>query len=210
MENPVAALILNLLIVILEIIGAFYSFRKDRGKAFSWFTIDSNLLLLFSSLLASVYGVLYFAGCGDIPSFVGLVQYLSLATILLTFVVVLFFLAPKEAGKKGPRGFFSLFLDKGMLYHHLLCPVLGIIDFLLFERGEKIPFSFAFYSLIPTLLYGIVLSVLNQKGIVDGPYPFLRTRKIGLGKTVLSFVLLLAFSFLLSLSLYYLKNLTLQ
>ena len=62
-----------------------------------------------------------------------------------------------------------------MLYHHTICPLLAVASFLFIEK-EEVTREDVRWSLVPTLLYGTVMIILNIVGVVVGPYPFLMVR----------------------------------
>ena len=60
--------------------------------------------------------------------------------------------------------------------------------------------------MIPTLIYAIVLIILNIKGIVDGPYAFLRFNFQPLYQSVLWFILIVGITYPIGLVLNKLKK----
>ena len=52
--------------------------------------------------------------------------------------------------------------------------------------------TFIFVSAFLTLIYGIVMVILNKNDIVEGPYPFFMINKIGTKKTIIWLIVLFA------------------
>ena len=60
-----------------------------------------------------------------------------------------------------------------MLYQHTLCPVLAAVSLFAWESAERLPRHEIRNALIPTLVYALVILLLNLCRVVEGPYPFL-------------------------------------
>lgn len=63
------------------------------------------------------------------------------------------------------------FLNGTNLFQHTLCPILGIVSLLFMDPVEKRDSRLA---LIPTGLYALVMTPLNNFRVISGPYVFLR------------------------------------
>lgn len=137
-------------------VAARFSKPEDGGsrllhgvRSFRFFTVDSNLLAALACLCVlpfSLRGV--FGGGYDLPAFARAVKYIGVCAVTLTFLTVVCFLAPTQ----GWRPMFS----GSNLWLHLLCPLLCILSFLLFESQGEIPFPVTFAALLPTVVYGTV------------------------------------------------------
>ena len=57
----------------------------------------------------------------------------------------------------------------------------------------------AFTATIPTLIYAIVLIILNILGVVDGPYPFLRVMNQPVYMSFVWFIVIVGGAFFLAL-----------
>ena len=89
----------------------------------------------------------------DCPNWLVVLKHTSTVAVSVTFVTVVFLLAPSYAilGK----GYFTLFLGTHV-YMHLLNPLLAIISFVFFENWRKISFKESLLGLIPVGLYAIL------------------------------------------------------
>ena len=116
-------------------------------------------------------------------SLITLLRFISTASLMVTFVVVLLVLGPEN-------GYAHEFLGGMRLYSHLICPFLSLF---LFVTGEEpVPKKWIPYALYATLLYAIPLIILNATGQVSGPYSFLKIREQSLGKTMFWIVTILS------------------
>lgn len=160
------AVICNIGIIILELIGAS---RRPGGigwKMFAFYTMLSNAAALFASVLFLATGGSRASVC---------LRYTASCMLLMTAFVSLCILVPMGAGFK------RMMLSDNGLYHHTLCPLVSTVSYVLFEPHVKI-------WLLPalvTLVYGIVMEILNAAGKADGPYPFFRVRHQSRKATVL-------------------------
>ncbi len=163
------ARILNLAIVILELI-AFVRVRKNRSlkESLIFYTQISNILTLFSSVLLVILGQRYF---------VEVFRFLSVCMLVMTFFVTACILVPLSG-----RGRELLFSGSG-LFHHLIIPVLSAISFLFAE--DRVSLVWIWLPVTVTLIYGLIMLYLNASGVIDGPYPFFRIKKLGVRLTVL-------------------------
>ncbi|MDD3338129.1 MAG: hypothetical protein PHS82_04655 [Lachnospiraceae bacterium] len=169
-KKQMIALILNLIVIVMEIIGAVMSARKHGAAMFQFYTEDSNIFALLACSIFAVVSILNLAhGKTEIPKWVHILKYIAACCLTVTFVVVICVLAPTL----GPGGYTEMLLQGSMLYHHFLCPVLVVISFLFFERGPQLDKKCRFYAVIPTIIYAAASILLNILKVMDGPYPFL-------------------------------------
>ena len=167
MKKNNVSLYLNLLIIIFEIAAFTLNVIYGMGINAEFYTEDSNLLLLISSLLFVIF-TLYNK---KIPKWLSILKYIATIGVTLTFVVVLFILAPM-AGYN-----FKLFMFGGtLIFHHTLCPLLGAITFMLFDDLGEFNTKDIVLGLSFTIIYSIVLVILNIIEVIEGPYPFLMVR----------------------------------
>jgi hypothetical protein len=86
--------------------------------------------------------------------------------LTMTFLITLFVLVPMGGG------FRKLMLSGNGLYHHTLCPMLSVTSYIIWEQHS----SLWILPTVLTFIYGIVMLIMNGKGLFDGPYPFFRVR----------------------------------
>lgn len=169
-KRALAALVLNFILLILEIIGTVMSAREIGLGIFLYFTDYSNILSLFAAAFMCIYLFIQLKNGTPIPVWLKKLKYMAACSLTITLLVVVFILSPM-IGRGGLR-WSMLYGD--MLYHHFLCPVLAIILFLFFEHDppmEKVP---VYCGLIPVTVYASIFIVLNLLRIVEGPYPFFK------------------------------------
>ena len=165
MKKRKISLFLNILIIIFEIIGLIITYKKNGRVGIEYYTEDSNIIALLTS---SIF-VLFLLTNKKIPKFLKQLKYISTICLSVTLLVVIFILAPMYNFNYN----FLLFKNE-LLYHHLLCPILSIITFIFFDEIETYNLKENIFSLSFTIIYAIVLIILNIVKIVDGPYPFLQ------------------------------------
>ena len=166
--------LLNLLVLLLEARGLYISITSKRWKILIFYTQLSNLVTALSALLYLILPA--------VPA-VTVLRYLSTCMLVLTFIVTTCVLIPMGGDAK------KLLWSGNGIYHHVLCPVVSTLSYVLFERhvtgAVRLP-------VIVTLLYGIVMLYLNLIKKVDGPYPFFRVHQQSAVSTVLWMVVLMA------------------
>ena len=172
-KRQIGSLILNAIIVVLELIGLWLSVHTHGASLFQFYTQDSNLLTLLACAVLTVYTARALKdGSKPVPAWAATLKYTAACCLAVTFVVVLFVLAPMEEG-----GYGVMLLQGSMLYHHLLCPVLALVSFIFLETDISLCRRPVVLAFIPTLLYAVVAVILNLLSLLDGPYPFLRIRE---------------------------------
>ena len=159
------ALIANIVIIALEL-TAFYICRSRGWGILVFYTQLSNFVTLISAVCFLI---------NRDASVTVTLRYLSTVMLTMTVLITLFVLVPMGAG-------FGRMMLSGMgLFHHTLCPLISITSYMLWERHSAmwgVPVAVTF-------VYGVAMLVLNYKGIIDGPYPFLRVRYQSVKATVI-------------------------
>ena len=163
---------INIAVIILEIIGLRISTSERKWKIFAYYTQISNIITLVSSF------VLVAARSNELSA---VLRYLSSCMLTMTFLITLFVLVPMGGG------FRKLMLSGNGLYHHTLCPMLSVTSYIIWEQHS----SLWILPTVLTFIYGIIMLVMNGKGLFDGPYPFFRVRNQSKLATVVWMVVLI-------------------
>ena len=194
MEKRNVSIALSIIIIILEIIALIVCYNSF-GINLAYYTIDSNIFLLISTIL-------YLITINNVPKIVQLLKYSSTLSVFITFLVVVFVLYPMY-----DFNFQFMFLDGPNLYMHVLCPVLAIISFIFFDSNEiENSLKNNLRSLYFTIIYAIILISLNILNVVSGPYPFLKVNQQSPLMSLFWIVLILGSALILSKVLLFLKD----
>ena len=180
-------IIINLVIVILEIIGFILVFSELGIVSLQYYTEDSNLLLLISSIIF----LIYISKNKELPAWFESLRFVAVVSTTLTLIIVLTVLSWTT-----DLGLYHLLFNGSMLYHHTLCPILAILSFTLLETYENIN---AIKGLYFTLIYAVIMIVLNVLKIVEGPYPFLLLYKQPIFHSILWTAVILAITYVIAL-----------
>lgn len=163
-RKPIIAL--NIVIILFEIVGFIYSWFEYGWGMFRFFTQDSNLFALINSIILLVF----LCTTNVLPKWFVKMRYVAVLLLATTFMVTLCILAPMQ------NAFVRMFTDGSKLYQHTICPILFFISFFALERTVPKEKKCIFCGIVPTLIYAVILVILNILGVVDGPYPFLRVQ----------------------------------
>lgn len=166
------ALAFNLAIIACEIAAIIIVFLKIGYYPLEYYTEDSNLFALVACSVTAGFQIRCLKSGKEIPHAVQMLKYMAAAVLSVTFIVVLAVLSPMRG--EGINGWLYMLFNKDFTFLHTLCPILTILSFVLFEKEPFLDTKSAFKATIPTLIYAIVLIILNILGVLDGPYPFLR------------------------------------
>ena len=180
-------IIINLVIAILEIIGFILVFSELGITSFEYYTEDSNLLLLISSIIF----LIYISKNKELPKWFESFRFIAVVSTTLTLIIVLTVLSWTT-----DLGLYHLLFNGSMLYHHTLCPVLAILSFVLLEKYETINTVKGLYF---TIICAVIMIILNVLKIVEGPYPFLMVYKQPIFHSILWTVVILAITYAIAL-----------
>lgn len=152
-------LVFNIIIAVAATvtIGSFFFGSKDAlgamgVVAFRYFTIDSNILMAIASICAIVWNIRNLKGEAKQPRWLLLLKLAGTTAVTVTFLTVVFFLAPIAALSHGIRGYLSLFVRTSFILH-FSNPVLAIISFTVLDKQELTGKRLGLWGLIPTVLY---------------------------------------------------------
>ncbi len=118
-----------------------------------YFTVLSNLYMGLIALILAIYGFLSFIKKKNLlPSWAMALSLSGVSSVSITFLVVVFFLAPLSAMNGG--SYFDMFQGPNLILH-LFSPLLSIVNYLFFLHQTALKKHFSFISVIPVLTYGI-------------------------------------------------------
>ena len=153
------SLILNILITLLTIFASIIMFtgikithgaepllETSKIGMFKFFTVDSNLLMGFASLIFVILQITN----KEITKNMYRLKLMAATSVGLTFLTVFTYLGPIS-----PQGIKSM-LQNSNLFFHLIIPVLSIINFTIFERTNKLKMKDTLYGIIPTIIYAVL------------------------------------------------------
>ena len=183
------AFVVNILIIIMELFAFLVCYKESGFACFEYYTQDSNLFLMFTSLL---YVISLLISDKKIPHFISLLKYAATTSVVITFLTVVTILAPVMGGYK------AMLLDGTMLIHHLICPIFAFVTFVFFEKHNLNGLKDALISMIFTCLYGIISVTLNILKIMDGPYPFLKVYDQTILMSIFWLILMMGSSYLIT------------
>lgn len=159
-------IILNAVIVIMCLIGITLMLTRSPEEGslqatglenFKFYTVLSNVFCGSVSLIRLILIGLKKDTGKLVPLELG-----AVSAVTITFAVVAFFFGPLYGWPQFYRG--------GNLFFHLLEPVVAAICFIV-VRKRKIPFRYAVYAAVPTLLYGIGYALNIIINGIGGPWP---------------------------------------
>lgn len=181
------------------------------AKGFSslrFYTVLSNVLLAILSLPILVIDIICLKkNKYEAPSWAGILKYVGVVGVSVTFLTVICFLAP-GAAKRG-QGYWSLFQGPN-LYYHLIVPLLAIVSFGFIELNITFKMGYTALGLVSVVLYGIFYIINYYCHLLDDGngsydwYGFLSDPKRSVWFVAL--IMLLA-SYLICVCLYFLHRL---
>ena len=167
----IASFITNLLTFLLVLTGVIIMFTigsgalADKGiTVFKYFTFQSNIFMGVVAFIYALYQLFILLNKRDkLPHVLLVFNHVGVTAVSLTFLIVIFFLAPGYG--------FHLMYNNANLFFHGIVPVVAMINFVFLEKECAIKFKETFFSIIPSLLYGIVYFIvvvsLNAYGDIN-------------------------------------------
>ena len=166
----VLSILLNLAVVYMEPTAIRMSWEAVGDQTLTFYTENSNIFSAGVCLLVAVCQLWALISGRELPRWVKRLKFLAACCLTLTFLTVVFVLAPYYPNEGGVR---FLLTESSMLYHHLLNPLCVFVSFVFLERDPKLPARCIPLALVPTMLYGSVALWANIRRLIVGPYPFL-------------------------------------
>ena len=167
------AIILNLWLLVMEVMGFVIAIRNNGIKILGFYTQESNLILLIATIfyLASMFGNDMLENV-KVKKWVAMFKYVGVCLVAVTFAVVVFAFVPMCI-PYGGKAVYDVLFGGANFCHHFGCPIFALVSYLFFENDFIPDVKSALIAMVPTLLYAIVATTLNILKIIEGPYPFL-------------------------------------
>ena len=126
-----------------------YLMIGNTDNRFRYFTNVSNLSVAFLSLISAIYLLISLLKGKNITPFVlSLLKYLGIVMTTLTFITVVFVLAPIS-------GFYEMYKGERFITH-LIIPVVSFVSFIFLEDRILFNWKTSFLAMLPLFIYGIV------------------------------------------------------
>ena len=130
----VLSILLNLAVVRMEPIAIRMSWEAVGEQSLTFYTENSNLFSAAVCLLVAVCQVWALLSGRALPRWVKRLKFIAACCLTLTFLTVVFVLAPYYPDE---GGVVFLLTESSMLYHHLLNPVFVFVSFWNGSRGSR-------------------------------------------------------------------------
>ena len=167
----IASFILNILTFLLVLVGVIVMITigsKALGETnitvFKYFTFQSNIFMGAVALVYAIYQLLIILNKRDkLPHVLLVFNHVGVTAVGLTFLIVIFFLAPGYG--------FDKMYNNANLFFHALVPIVAMLNYMFLEKECSFKFLNTLFSIIPSLLYGIVYFIvvasLNAYGDIN-------------------------------------------
>lgn len=185
-----AAVGANALLVILAAAGFWRAVPESGWLMVVYYTHLSNAVALVSALLL----VVALLRGGVVPGWVRSLRYVATCMLVLTFLVSLLVLVPLGSS------FVGMFFQGSGLFHHLLCPAVSLISYLVVEDKTTLRRPWMLMVAV-TLFYGLTFLLLNTWNLYLGPYPFLEVHNQSWVETVVWFLVLVGSAWVVGVAL---------
>ena len=190
MNKKKIALIINIIMLLVEIFAIGKSIFVDKDFSLSYYTFDSNIIALISSLLFIIFYKKDMELVKD-------VRFVATSCLTVTFLVVIFVLCPMY-----DFNYKLLMFTDNFLIFHTIVPILTIFSYIALEdRSSK-----NYLCLVFTIIYSVILLGMNILCLIEGPYPFLMVRNQSPLTTLLWGVIIIGGSYVIGMGLNFLNK----
>lgn len=188
-------IVLNIFICILNVIAFSRATEPLTLYTFRYYTYCSNLLAMINSILLCIFMYRYIKANVSMSKILYMINFVTTVSLALTMIVVITVLIPLQ-GAGGVEKYITG--DIRSMAFHIITPILSAIVFVIIRKYNSLNIIDIFIPLIPTIVYAIILLILNATRIVDGPYAFLKVHNQPLYMTIFWTVCLLGGNLLFS------------
>ncbi len=197
-QMKMTLLFINIALVIMEIIGTTYCFIDGGIASLRFYTVLSNIMC---GLINLVYVIFYMKNMNLdnvlVPKWLKTLRFITVTCLMVTFIVVITVLIPIN----GVESISGYLFERANLFHHLLCPLIMTITYLILEKEVKLGRREEMFAALPTVLYAIVTLILNLMRVLYGPYPFLHVYEQSVFTSIMWIVLIVGGSYVLAIGL---------
>lgn len=152
---------IEICILVGELLGLILTSIETGWRQFYFYTQLSNYFL---AVMTAIHLVTVLRK-KPVSERVNRYLYTAICLTTVTFSVVAFVLLPMEGG------FYGYMLGGNAIFHHTICPILGAVLATLIRPVRK---KDAVLALVPTLIYSLIMFVVNLCIPDFGPYPFFK------------------------------------
>jgi hypothetical protein len=191
--RDVLAIVANIVLVAIEILGIRMSLLEDGVIELQYYTEIANIFSLIAAIVYVVSLIIAIFKEKEIPKLVSLLKYMSVISLVLTLIIVLVVLAPFYN-----NAFSALLFSGSYLFYHTLAPIVALISFMFIEDHNIKGVKDSLIGTSITILYAIVMIILNVTRTIVGPYPFLLVYKNTFGMSVAWFIGIVGGTFLIA------------
>ena len=194
-KRLIAAIAVNALVVVLEIVSMAFGIHKHGLlENFVFYTELSNLFGGIVCAICLVAEIRSLRGGRGLGRPLLWAKYAASCCLLMTLFVVTFLLTPMLYSI-GRDGFYLMFIDGVKLITHFGAPLLVTGSYVLFEADRSMTVRQSLVGFVPTLAYAAVAYPCNIARVWDGPYPFFQVWNMPVWQSVLWFVALFFLAF---------------
>ena len=202
-KRNILGIIIDVVIIIFGIWGSYVEIYENGMIMLSYYTVESNLFISLACILDMIYQIRVFKQ-KEGQAWIKDVKYLATCCMTITFMVVLFVLAP--AG--GIPEYIRMFFEGPLKYQHTLCPILAVFSFFVIDTYQNdLKKKRILLSLTPTVLYAVVSTSLNIAKVMYGPYMFLHVYEQSIGMSVFYVALILGMAYVIGYFLWKISSL---
>lgn len=195
-QKKMINLYINILLLIMEVVGTVYCFIDGGIAVLRYYTVLSNIMC---AIICTIYIVVLAKNLNTdnfiLQKWMKTLRFVVVTCLMVTFIVVITVLIPTN----GVSSISGYLFERANLFHHLLCPLIMSVTYLIYEKEISLGRKEELYAVIPTIMYAIVTIILNIIKVMEGPYPFLYVYKQSVLTSIMWFFIIVGGAYILSI-----------
>ena len=164
-KKTIIFLILRLICIILFPLS--YVLDPKYAGEITFFTVQSNLIVLILMIVFSIYDILKLSGkFVHLPDFLNKLKLIATTAITLTFIVFGIILTPILVVDNLSK----VVLSYSSIVMHQIIPIVAILDFLLDDENQLLKYRYAPITLAFPLYYFVFTLIVSKLGVTYPSY----------------------------------------
>ena len=195
----------------------FVSYDVAPGTLNLYFTVNSNIFLGFSSIIAIVFFVLQLVKGYKVPKWVTVLRFMSTVSVGITFFTVVFFLTPSLAvsPEYGWYGVYFYLYRNSNYFMHVASPIFAMVSFLLLEIDNPLKFKSTILPAIPVSIYtavymSLVFITKDMKYDLYGYAHTIDSDEFQIGRAIISLIVMPVLTYGFSCLIWFINKLRYQ
>lgn len=184
----IISLALNVIFLTLEIVFLKMNIERFQESSYHYFTVIANLLGAIFVALFFFFQFFYLFKNKKPPIFSYILYYMGTTSLFFVLLISLIIFYPQ----------IPQVMDNELVVLHVVCPLIMFINFMFFIDDGQLVFLDSLFSLVPVIIYEIVIGSLISSNLITAPYSFIDPNMTKLWIIVIYYFLVIVMDYIFS------------